>query len=65
MLEPCAGYRPSEMEIVFRSETFAGEKVFVSAAVGDNGERYHRVFAADGKDHITAMTKQPSAVLMK
>ena len=58
MLEPCVGYRPSEMEIVFRSETFAGEKVFVSVADGDNGERYHRVFAADGKDHITATTKR-------
>ena len=29
----------------------------LSDAFGDNGERYHRVFAADGKDHITAITK--------
>ena len=57
MLEPCPGYRPNEMEIVFRSETFAGEKLFVSVADGDNDVRYHRVFAADGKDHITAITK--------
>ena len=58
MLEPSAGYHPAEMEIAFRSETFAGEKVFVSVAEGENGTRYHRVFAADGKDHITAMTKR-------
>ena len=57
MLEPCAEYRPAEMEIVFRSETFAGEKVFVSVAEGEDGGRFHRVYAADGKDHITALTR--------
>ena len=57
MLEPCPGLRPSEMEIVFRSETFAGDKVFVSVSGGSAGERYHRVFAEDGKDHIVAVTR--------
>lgn len=57
MLEPCSEVRPSEMEVVFKSETFAGDRVSVSVVVGPDGTRFHRVFAADGKDHIVAVTR--------
>ena len=56
MLEPCASRCPAEMEVVFRSETFAGDEVRVETAVAD-GCTYHRVSAPDGKDHIVARTK--------
>ena len=55
MLEPCASRCPSEMEIVFRSETLAGDEVRVETAAAE-GFTYHRVFAPDGKDHIVART---------
>ena len=56
MLELCESRCPAEMEIVFRSETFAGDEVRVETAAAD-GFTYHRVFAPDGKDHIVARTK--------
>ena len=56
MLEPCESACPSEMEVVFRSETFAGDEVCVETAAAD-GFTCHRVFAPDGKDHIVARTK--------
>ena len=56
MLEPCESPCPSEMEVVFRSETFAGDEVRVETAAAD-GYTYHRVSAPDGKDHIVARTK--------
>lgn len=38
--------------------TFAGDDVFVRVAEGSDGiTRYHRVFAADGKDHVVAVTR--------
>lgn len=57
MLEPCESRCPAEMEVVFRSETFAGDEVSVETAAAD-GFIYHRVSAPDGKDHIVARTKQ-------
>ena len=56
MLEPCESRCPAEMEVVFRSETFAGDEVRVETAASD-GFTYHRVSAPDGKDHIVARTK--------
>ena len=56
MLEPCESRCPVEMEVVFRSETFAGDEVRVETAAAD-GYTYHRVSAPDGKDHIVARTK--------
>ena len=56
MLEPCASACPTEMEIVFRSETLAGDEVRVETAAAE-GFTYHRVFAPDGKDHVVARTK--------
>ena len=56
MLEPCESRCPAEMEVVFRSETFAGDEVCVETAAAD-GYTYHRVSAPDGKDHIVARTK--------
>ena len=56
MLEPCESRCPAEMEIVFRSETLAGDEVCVETAAAD-GWTYHRVFAPDGKDHVVARTK--------
>ena len=56
MLEPCESACPRETEVVFRSETFAGDEVRVETAAAD-GFVCHRVFAPDGKDHIVARTK--------
>ena len=56
MLEPCESRCPAEMEIVFRSETLAGDEVRVETAASD-GFAYHRVFAPDGKDHVVARTR--------
>ena len=56
MLEPCESRCPAEMEVVFRSETFAGDVVRVETAAAD-GYTYHRVSAPDGKDHIVARTR--------
>ena len=56
MLEPCESRCPAEMEVVFRSETFAGDEVRVETAAADD-YTYHRVSAPDGKDHIVARTK--------
>ena len=56
MLEPCESRCPAEMEVVFRSETFAGDEVRVETAAAD-GYTYHHVSAPDGKDHIVARTK--------
>lgn len=56
MLEPCANARPSEMEIVFRSETFVGDRVHADVAEAD-GFTYHRVCDAAGADHIVARTR--------
>ena len=53
MLEPCRSACPDEMEIVFRSETLAGDEVLVETAA-DGGFTHLRVFAPDGKDHATA-----------
>ena len=56
MLEPCGSRCPAEMEVVFRSETFAGDEVRVETAAAD-GFTYHRVSAPGGKDHIVARTR--------
>lgn len=57
LLEPLRGVAPRELEIVFRSETLAGDEVSVEVAAGTApGEMFHRVFAADGKDHAVART---------
>jgi len=57
LLEPMRGAAPRELEIVFRSETLAGDEVSVEVAPGTGaGEMFHRVFAADGKDHAVART---------
>lgn len=57
LLEPLRASQPSSLEIVFRSETLAGDEVEVEVAKSASGEVYHRVFSHEGKDHIVAMTK--------
>lgn len=56
MLEPCTSSAPSEVEIVFRSETLAGDEVRVQVAQED-GWTYHRVYAPGGTDHVVARTR--------
>ena len=56
MLEPAANRMPAETEVVFRSETFAGDEVRVEPAAAD-GWTCHRVFAPDGRDHVLARTR--------
>ena len=56
MLEPAEDACPGEAEIVFRSETLAGDEVRVECA--SEGDRvFLRVFAPDGRDHIVAWTR--------
>lgn len=57
LLEPLAASRPSSLEIVFRSETLAGDEVLVETAPGAAGEVCHRVFSPEGRDHVVALTK--------
>ncbi len=58
MLEgvPKSAGRCMEAEIVFRSETKAGETVCASSAHIASGERLHRVSSPSGTDHILART---------
>lgn len=56
MLEPCESRCPVEVEVVFRSETFAGDEVRVETVSAD-GWLYHRVTAPDGAEHIVARTQ--------
>ncbi len=56
MLEPCDSACPKAAEIVFRSETLAGDEVRVECAA-EGPRTFHRVFALDGSDHIVAWTE--------
>jgi hypothetical protein len=47
--------QPKGIELVFRSETLAGDDVIVERAKSPEGENYHRVFSPDGKDHVVAI----------
>ena len=53
MLEPLPNACPSEMEIVFRSETFSGDEVRVEASTAGDVV-CHRVCAPDGREHAVA-----------
>ena len=58
MLEPLGEQAAcTEMEIVFRSETLVGDEVRVETVASDCAT-YHRVFSADGKDHVVARTRR-------
>lgn len=57
LLEPLKAGRPSSIEFVFRSETLAGDEIMVETARKDEQEFYHRVFSADGKDHVVAFSR--------
>ena len=45
-----------ELEIVFKSETLAGEEVRVESVETELGAFVHRVYAPDGRDHVLART---------
>ena len=45
-----------ELDIVFKSETLAGEEVRVESVETAPGEFIHRVYAPDGRDHVIART---------
>ena len=45
-----------ELDIVFKSETLAGEEVRVESVETEPGVFVHRVFAPDGRDHVIART---------
>ncbi len=57
LLEPLKAAQPSCLEIVFRTETLAGDEVEVEIVKEGNIEVYHRVFSPNGKDHVVALTK--------
>ena len=46
-----------ELDIVFKSETLAGEKVCVESVEVEPGVFIHRVYAPDGHDHVLARTR--------
>lgn len=60
LLESHKTARPAVIELVFRSETLAGEIVHVEQAEVEDGKNYHRVFSPDGKDHVIALTTDAS-----
>ena len=43
-----------EIDIVFKSETLAGEEVRVESVETEPGVYVHRVYAPDGRDHVIA-----------
>lgn len=45
-----------ELDIVFKSETLAGEEVRVESVETEPGVFVHRVYAFDGSDHVLART---------
>ena len=45
-----------ELDIVFKSETLAGEEVRVESVEVEPGVLIHRVYAPDGRDHVLART---------
>ena len=45
-----------ELDIVFKSETLAGEEVRVESVEVEPGVFAHRVYAPDGRDHVLART---------
>ena len=45
-----------ELDIVFKSETLAGEEARVESVETEPGVFVHRVFAPDGRDHVIART---------
>ena len=46
-----------ELDIVFKSETLAGEEVRVESVETEPGVFIHRVYAPDGRDHVLARSK--------
>ena len=57
MLEEYPERRPLELEMVFKSETMLGTDVLVESAPTDDGGICHRVFDAEGHDHVIAVTR--------
>lgn len=58
LLEPLAGEGPEEIEVVFRSETLAGDEVGVVAAPGETAaETLLCVSSPDGKVHAVARVR--------
>lgn len=43
-----------EVDVIFKSETLAGEEVRVESVEIANGEFVHRVYSPDGRDHVIA-----------
>lgn len=55
LLEPLESAEVSSIEIIFRSETLAGDEVRVECARLDETTTCHRVFSPDGADHAVAV----------
>lgn len=54
MLEPSDSSRPGEIDVVFRGEALAGDKVDVFCAKDEDGASLHGVFSPDGGVHAVA-----------
>jgi hypothetical protein len=46
-----------ELDVVFKSETLAGEEVRVESVETEPGVSVHRVYAPDGRDHVLARSR--------
>ena len=59
LLEGRPGETPSchELDVVFKSETLAGEEVLVESVETEPGVFVHRVRAPDGRDHVLARSR--------
>ena len=58
---PAASGVCSDFEVIFRSETLAGEEVRTEGVEVEPGVYVHRVSAPDGHDHVLARTEWTSA----
>ena len=56
LLEPLKAANPSFAELVFRSETLAGDEVQVSVCPVGEGVYCHKVHSPSGVDHVVART---------
>ena len=45
-----------DLEVAFKSETFAGEEVLAESVEVEPGVFAHRIVSSDGRDHVLART---------
>lgn len=56
LLEGVPTGRCVDLDLVFKTETLAGDEVHAACAPTGDGTYLHRLFAGDGRDHVLART---------